>query len=588
MSPRGSNAGVTMTWNRVVIAVLATGVLAAPGLARAADYHHVHITAASPSRAVEWYAQHMGCEPLSDRSDAADCYGVEVVFVPQPTQGGSQGTGVDHIGFSFRDLTAKMAELEAVGVRGSGVRLQRNPDGSTLRDVPGLFKLGFIFDPWGTRIELVEDPDTLGFHHVHLSASDPAATLAWYRDVMGGEPASLKGRLDGLRFNGVWFLVSAYREGTPGTTIERAIDHVGFVVDDLDTAAADLRRRGVTFETEPAVPEGGRTTAKRAFLAGPDNVRVAVVETGFAGVEVDLGAAILTTDALGPYDAPRTPWGEPDFQGIWTNSSAVGIPFERPDDVEIGELTAEEAVARHEGRLLGGIWGYEREWRDTTLGYGRKGVSTQVAMVIDPPDGRLPARTARGEELAAADRAERDRRAATPPVGPEELSPWVRCITRGLIATPGGYNNGLQIVQGPGYVAITREMIHETKVVPTVARPTVGADLTAYHGQSLGRWEGDTLVVETTNYNGGAPFQGSSGDMTMVERYTRIGPATLEYQFTIDDPTVWTQPWTAMFRWDLDDTQYELVEYGCHEGNYGMRNILSGARARDAAEAGAR
>jgi catechol 2,3-dioxygenase-like lactoylglutathione lyase family enzyme len=297
-----------MTWHRVVIAVVTAGALVTPGLARAADYHHVHITAASPSQAVSWYARHMGCEPLADRSDAANCYGVEVVFVPQPTSGGSQGTGVDHIGFSFRDLTAKMAELEAVGVRGSGVRLQRNPDGSTLRDIPGLFKLGFIFDPWGTRIELVEDLETLGFHHVHLSASDPAATLAWYRDVMGGEPASLKGRLDGLRFDNVWFLVTAYADGTPGTTVERAIDHVGFVVDDLDTAAVDLRQRGVVFEQEPAVPEGGRTAAKRAFLAGPDNVRVAVIETGFAGVDVELGAAILTTDALGAYDAPRTPW----------------------------------------------------------------------------------------------------------------------------------------------------------------------------------------------------------------------------------------------------------------------------------------
>ena len=577
-----------MTWNRVVIAVVVAGALVTPGWAHAADYHHVHITAASPSRAVAWYTEHMGCEPVADRSDTANCYGVEVVFVPQPTTGGSQGTGVDHIGFSFRDLTAKMAELEAVGVRGSGVRLQRNPDGSTLRDVPGLFKLGFVFDPWGTRIELVEDLDTLGFHHVHLSASDPEVTLAWYRDVMGGEPANLKGRLEGLRFNGVWFLVSTYANGIPGTTVERAIDHVGFVVDDLDTAANDLRRHGVTFEQEPAVPEGGRTSARHALLEGPDRVRVEVVETGFAGVDVDLGAAILTTDALGPYDAPRTPWGDPDIQGIWTSSSAVGIPFERPDGVEVGALTAEEAVARHEGRLLRGIWGYEREWRDTTLGYTGAAVSTQLAMVIDPPQGRLPPRTARGEELAAADRPARERRAAQPPAGPEDLSPWVRCITRGLIPTPGGYNNGMQIVQAPGHVAITREMVHETRIIPTNPRPAVGADVTSYLGHSLGRWEGDTLVVESTNFNGGAPIQGSSKDMTLIERYTRIGPNTLEYRFTVDDPTVWTAPWTAMFRWDLDESQYELVEYACQEGNYGMRNILSGARALDAAGSDAR
>jgi len=575
-----------MTWNKLTLVAATTALLATPATTRAADYHHVHITAASPARGVDWYSEHMGCEPLTDRSDAADCYGIEVVFVPQSTSGGSQGTGIDHIGFSFRDLTAKMAELEAVGVRGSGVRLQRNPDGSTLRDVPGLFKLGFIFDPWGTRIELVEDHETLGFHHVHLRATDPEATLAWYRDVMGGEPASLKGRLDGLQFNGVWFIVSPSPEGVLGTTIERAIDHVAFVVDDLDTLATDLQDRGVTFEQEPRVPEGGRTSAKRAFLEGPDNVRVAVVETGFAGAEVDLGAAILTTDALGPYDAPRTPWGEPDLQGIWTSSSAVGIPFERPADVDTQELTAEEAVARHEGRLLSGIWGYEREWRDTTLGYGGAAVSTQVAMVVDPPDGRLPPRTPRGEEMVAAAAAVADVRRGTGSVaGPEDLSPWVRCITRGLIPTPGGYNNGLQIVQGPGFVAITREMIHEARIVPTEPHPTLGADVTSYQGHAQGRWEGDTLVVETTNFNGGASFQGSSEDMTLVERYTRIGPGVIQYEFTVDDPTVWTTPWTAMFRWDLDDSQYELVEYACHEGNYGMSNILSGARTRDAAEA---
>ena len=172
------------------------------------------------------------------------------------------------------------------------------------------------------------------------------------------------------------------------------------------------------------------------------------------------------------------------------------------------------------------------------------------------------------------------------PGGPEDLSTWVRCITRGLIPTPGGYNNGLQIVQGPGFVAITREMVHETRVVPTTPRPTLSGGVTSYLGSSLGHWDGDTLVVETANFNGGAPFRGSTENLTLTERYTRVGPATLEYRFTLNDPTVWTQPWTAMFRWDLDESQYELVEYSCHEGNYGMTNILSGARATDAETAG--
>ena len=115
---------------------------------------------------------------------------------------------------------------------------------------------------------------------------------------------------------------------------------------------------------------------------------------------------------------------------------------------------------------------------------------------------------------------------------------------------------------------------------------TLGADITAYQGSARGRWEGDTLVVETANFNGGASFRGSSENMTLTERYTRVAPGVLEYQFTVDDPEVWTQPWTAMFRWDLDASQYELVEYSCHEGNYGMTNILSGARAKDAEAAG--
>ncbi len=133
----------------IVLALVAAvaSLILSPALARAADYHHVHITGASPSEGVRWYAQYLDCEPIADRRDAADCDGVELIFMVQPTMGSTQGTGVNHIGFSYPDLTAKMAELEAVGVRGSGVRLQRFPDGSTLRDVPGLFKIGFIFDP---------------------------------------------------------------------------------------------------------------------------------------------------------------------------------------------------------------------------------------------------------------------------------------------------------------------------------------------------------------------------------------------------------------------------------------------------------
>ena len=573
-----------MTWTRVAFALLTAGIVAVtPGLAQAADYHHVHITTSSPAKGVEWYSDHLGCEPLADRDDAASCDGVEIVFVPQATSGGSQGTGINHIGFSVTDLDAKMAELEAVGVRGTGVRLQRFEDGSMVRDVPGLFKIAFIFDPWGTRIELVEDDEYLGFHHVHLSATDPAATLAFYRDVMGGQEASLRGRLDGLLFDDVWLLISEHPEGTtPAMTQGRAIDHIGFIVDDLTAEAGTLRTAGVRFQEEPRVPENGRTQAQRAFILGPDNVRIAVVEAGFAGVAMDL-APVVETD-LGPYDAPRTSWGEPDLQGVWTNNSSQGIPLERPEDIDATELTPEEAVARREGGTLGSIWGYDREWRDTTLGYGNAAVSTQVAMVVDPPDGRIPPLTPRGEELAAKLATESRAYASNPSAGPEDTTPYVRCITRGLpsMMMPSVYNNGLQIVQGPGYVAITKEMIHETRVIPTEPQPSAGEDLKLWLGVPQGRWEGDTLVIETSNFNGRASYRGSTEDLTLTERYTRVGPNAMEYQFTIDDPEVWSAPWTAMFRFEKDDDQYELVEYACHEGNYGMTNILTGSRAVEA------
>ena len=148
---------------------------------------------------------------------------------------------------------------------------------------------------------------------------------------------------------------------------------------------------------------------------------------------------------------------------------------------------------------------------------------------------------------------------------------------------PSVYNNGLQIVQGPGYVAITKEMIHETRLIPTTPRPAAGEDLKLWLGVPQGRWEDDSLVIETTNFNGRASYRGSTEELKLTERYTRIAPGILEYQFTIDDPNVWTRPWTGMFRFEKDDGQYELVEYACHEGNYGMTNILSGSRALDAA-----
>jgi catechol 2,3-dioxygenase-like lactoylglutathione lyase family enzyme len=574
-------------------ALMAIVGLVVPGAAVAqaaeATLHHVHITTSSPAEAVRWYGQHFGCKAIPDRSDAAACDGVELMFVVQNATGSTQGTGVNHIAFSFADLAAKVAQLERVGVQGSGVRLQRFAGGAMIQEIPGLFRHGFIFDPWGTRIELVQDPDRVGFHHVHLSAANPEATLAWYRDNLGGQPAMLKGRESALRFGNVWLLVSRHEERTAtATTKNRSIDHIGFEVKGFESGVADLRKRNVTFEERPAVPLGGRTPAQVAIVSGPDSVRVEIVETGFAGVRIERATA-ANASTRKPYTAPKLPWGEPDLQGVYTSNSSHGIPLERPKDLtNVKELTAEQAEARRERGTLGSIWGYEREWRDTTLGLVKTAPSTQVAMIIDPPEGRIPPilESARARNQAAIRRASaglEDTNLARGPAGPEDLGPFVRCITQGVpgMMMPGVYNNGLQIVQGPGFVTIQSEMIHETRVVPTQPRERRSAKLTTWLGDPQGRWEGNTLVVETTNFNGRIGYRGASPSMKLIERFTRVGPNLLEYRFTIDDPTTWAQPWTAMFHFDKDDEQYELVEYACHEANYGMTNILSGARADD-------
>ena len=573
----------------------AVGFLAAlPVAARAAEanFHHVQITTSSPSEGVRWYVQQLGCKSIADRPEAASCGSVELIFVAQPAMGSTQGTGLNHISFSFADLAAKVAALEKVGVRGSGVRLQRFEDGSMIRELPGLFKHGFIFDPWGTRIELVEDAEHLGFHHIHLSSANPDATLTWYRNMLGGEPASLKGRQNGLRFGDIWVLVSRNEETTPtANTRGRSIDHVAFVAKELDRAVADLRQGKVTFLEQPGVPDGGRTAAKHAMLSGPDNVRIEIVEPGFAGVKGERAQAAVTTDRRAPYTTPKTPWGEPDLQGIYSGNTAHGIPLERAkDEADLKALTAEEAAARRERGTLGSIWGYEREWRDTTLEYQKRAPSTQVAMVVDPPDGRIPPLTEQGRQLAQA--AARRANAGDEnvggelerlPVGPEDLGPYVRCITRGApgMMMPSIYNNGLEIVQGPGFVAIQNEMIHETRIVPTQPRDRRGPKLATWLGDPQGRWDGDTLVVETTNFNGRMPYRGATANMKLIERFTRVEPNLLEYRFTVDDPATWTKPWTGMFNFDKDDAQYELVEYACHEFNYSMTNILNGARVQE-------
>jgi hypothetical protein len=210
----------------------------------------------------------------------------------------------------------------------------------------------------------------------------------------------------------------------------------------------------------------------------------------------------------------------------------------------------------------------------------------QASLIVDPPNGRLPALT------AAAQKREADRRANAPalPASYTDFSLYERCITRGVIGSvmPGGYNNGNQIIQAPGYVTIVNEMIHESRIVPLDARPHPSPAIRSHLGDSRGRWEGDTLVVETKNVADrpglGLNTTGASAAMTITERFTRTSETTLLYLVTVNDPLTWTAPLTIQLTLERDD-DYGMFEYACHEGNHALRNILSGARATENAKA---
>lgn len=539
------------------------------------EVHHVELAVSQTDAAKKWYLTHLPCADVPKIPEQIICGGMPINLIARQSLGGSQGTSINHIGFAYPDVNAKMRSLEDVGVGGAGVRLQRFADGSLVQSNAQGQQHGFIFDPWGTRIELTETSGDPRFHHIHLHSADPAAARQWYIDTLGAQANNEAS----FRLGAVEFHISLNEEGRPAGTTERAIDHVSLSTADMESLVKTLSASGLPVRG-PNLPEGARSDARRALVLGPDGIRLMLVETHWAGIEISEDQESSKVAARSaPFEPPRTPWGEPDLQGMWTGNAAHGIPLERPLDLDGDTLTADQAAERREQGTLRSIWGYEREWRDTTLGYDKFEASRQVAMIVDPPDGRLPPLTAAGEaalEAEAQARITRQRAA-----GPEQLSGWVRCITRGLpvMMLPGVYNNGLQIQQSPGYVAVQKEMIHETRIIPTTNKPRNG--IKQWLGSSRGYWEGDTLVVEISDFNGKSLYKGAGDNLKVTERYTLVDENTLEYRFTLDDSTIWTAPWTGMFHFKRDEAQYELVEYACHEGNYGMRNILSAARARD-------
>jgi len=313
-----------------------------------------------------------------------------------------------------------------------------------------------------------------------------------------------------------------------------------------------------------------------------------------------VGVAIATSIGVAGQSSrtasPVTPWGDPDLQGTWSSEAELSVPFER--QAQFGDrrlLTDAEFTQRQTQtatQLQSDLAEFEVFTADTrnagAVGSAtsppphwleRGKTSRRTSIVIDPPDGRLPptAQQGRGRGRGAAVGTFGGNQFS----GPQDLSLWERCITRGVPAAifPTVYNANVRVVQGPGVVAITYEMIHDTRVIRIGTAPHAGSAIRGYHGDSRGRWEGDTLVVETTNFSEKSNYRGSRETLRLVERFRRDRDG-LHYEVTVDDPQTWVKPWTAALTLEQqpDDS---LFEYACHEGNNSMRNILSAARAAE-------
>jgi len=316
-----------------------------------------------------------------------------------------------------------------------------------------------------------------------------------------------------------------------------------------------------------------------------------------------LAAASIAPLQLAAQSAPKrwvqekTVDGQPDLQGVWTNPTIT--PFERPADLA-GKaiLTDQEAASLEEraaeGRVdkapkAGDVGNYNQFWFDS----GTKVVATkQTSLVVDPPDGRVP--------VKPEAEARRDYNLAHNADSYEYMSLWDRCITRGVPGAmfPAGYNNAYQIVQIPGYVVLLSEMIHNARIIPIDGRPHASAAIKQWDGDSRGHWEGNTLVVDTTNYNNrswistsaaGGRIKGiiPSEKLHVVERFTRVNADTIQYEVTIDDPNTFTRPWKVAIPL-IRDAKYQIYEYACQEGNYAMTDILNAGRVGDAAAKGSR
>jgi len=307
-----------------------------------------------------------------------------------------------------------------------------------------------------------------------------------------------------------------------------------------------------------------------------------------AGQAPSAAARANRTTTAKAYTPARTPDGQPDLQGFWTNSTYT--PLERPKDVTKEFYTKEEAAeivkraAQRESEQTEPGTIADVHYDFTQFGLDRNqskfAENLRTSLIVDPPNGRIPPLTAEGQKRAA-ERAE-----AAKLVGRWDSAQSNdlddRCLIMAGAGPPmlnTGYNSNYQIVQAPGYVMILVEMIHDVRIIPLDGRPHVSQNIRQWMGDARGHWEGDTLVVETTNFNGKNPLRGSSENMRVMERFTRVDADTILYKFTVEDESTWTRTWSAEL--PMKKTVGPLFEHACHEGNYGLYNTLVGARLEE-------
>lgn len=324
------------------------------------------------------------------------------------------------------------------------------------------------------------------------------------------------------------------------------------------------------------------------FFAASCFCAVCLCEAAFAQTTAPVPAKVATP---APAKKWRTPWGDPDLQGTWTNATTT--PLERPAKYMGREfLTPEERAAqdkatevatdkRHERGTPQDVEdAYNGAWWDRGRSDGR------TSLIYDPANGLIPPLTTEAKKRIAAmphlDTALEGQPGTGVYAGPESVDLYPRCIVRApLPRVPTGYDNNYEIVQSPGFVSIYQEQIHETRVIPIStagAKAHLNSGVQQWLGDSRGHFEGETLVVETTNFKDQAVFQNATKNMKLVERWTRLADGHIDYRFTVSDPDTWTKPWSAMIPWNKTSTLYE---YACHEDNYGLYGILAGARAKE-------